>query len=57
MKGSIRVFLGLLVVMGVAGGIDTATDEQLFQLIPFALVGFGLMISGANAMNKEHGYN
>jgi hypothetical protein len=50
MKGSIRVFLGLLIVAGVAGGIDTATDEQLFTLIPLVLVGFALMISGSNAM-------
>jgi hypothetical protein len=53
MKGSIRVFVGLLVVFGVAGGIDTATDAELFALIPFALAGFGLMISGSNAMNKQ----
>jgi hypothetical protein len=56
MKGTIRVFVGLLIIMGVAGGIDTATDSQLLALIPFALVGFGLMISGANAINKQQGY-
>lgn len=56
MKGSIRVIVGLLVVFGVAGGIDNATDGQLLALIPFALVGFGLMISGANAINKQQGY-
>lgn len=57
MKGTIRVLFGLLVLFGVAGGIDTATDAQLVALIPFALLGFASMISGANAINKQHGYN
>jgi hypothetical protein len=53
MKGSIRVFLGLLLVAGVAGGIDNATDGELLILIPFALAGFALMLSGSNAMKDN----
>jgi len=32
MQGTIRVILGLVVLMGVAGGIDNATDAELFIL-------------------------
>ena len=56
MKGSIRVFLGLLLVAGVAGGIDTATDGELLALIPLAFVGFGLMYWGSTAMKKDQEY-
>lgn len=50
MKGSIRTIAGLLVLFGVAGGIDTATDAELIVLVLIALAGFGLMISGTDAM-------
>jgi hypothetical protein len=53
MKGTIRVILGMILVFGVAGGIDTATDGELLALIPFALAGFALMISGSNAMKDN----
>ena len=53
MKGSIRVFSGLLIVFGVSGSIDNATNEQLLALIPLAFVGFGLMITGVNAMKHD----
>jgi hypothetical protein len=52
MTGSIRVFVGLLVVLGSVGGIDTATDSQLLILIPIALVGLAIMASGVRAMNN-----
>ena len=52
MRGSIRAIMGLLVVFGVAGGIDTATDGQLLTLIVFAAAGLGLMASGVSAMNE-----
>ena len=53
MKGSIRVILGMLLVFGVAGGIDTATDGELLILIPLAFAGFGLMLAGTNAMKDN----
>lgn len=53
MKGSIRAIVGLLVVFGVAGALDTATDSQLLTLLVFAALGLGIMASGVNAMNAK----
>ena len=53
MKGSIRAIVGLLVVFGVAGALDTATDSQLLTLIVFAAAGLGIMASGVSAMNTR----
>lgn len=50
MKGSIRTIGGLLVVFGVAGGIDTATNGQLVTLVGLAIAGLALMASGTKAM-------
>lgn len=51
MRGSIRIFAGLIVAAGVAGGLDNATDAQL---LPLALIGAAAlfsMYSGARAAN------
>ena len=50
MKGSIRAILGLLIVFGAAGGLDTAPDSQLIGLIAVAALGLALMYSGVKAM-------
>lgn len=52
MKGSIRVIAGLLVVFGVCGGLDTASDSQLLTLIVFGALGLGIMASGVSAMKE-----
>ena len=52
MRGTIRVMIGLLVVFGVAGAIDNATDSQLLTLIVVAAAGLGLMASGTAAMKE-----
>lgn len=52
MKGSIRAILGLLIVFGVAGALDTASDSQLLTLIVFAAAGLGIMASGVSAMKE-----
>lgn len=52
MRGSIRFVVGLLVVFGVVGGIDNATDSQLLTLLVFAALGLGIMASGTAAMNN-----
>lgn len=52
MKGSIRAIVGLLVVMGVAGALDTATDGQLVTLLVLAAAGLGIMASGVSAMKQ-----
>ena len=53
MRGSIRAIVGLLVVFGVCGAIDTASDSQLLTLIVFAAAGLGIMASGVSAMNAK----
>lgn len=53
MKGSIRFVLGIIVVMGVVGGLDNATDAQLIPLLIGAAVGIGIMYSGSKAMLKS----
>ena len=52
MRGMIRVFVGLVVVMGAAGGLDNATDAQLFPIVAMAAVGLAVMASGVSA-SKE----
>jgi hypothetical protein len=51
MKGSIRVVLGLIIVMSAAGGIDIATDLQLIPTMALAAVGLFIMTSGVKAMD------
>ena len=53
MKGSIRAILGLLVVIGSAGGLDNATDAQLLPLVVIAGLGLALMYSGVHAMSNH----
>ena len=52
MRGSIRTFVGLIVLFGVAGGMDTATDAQLLPLVVIAGLALALMYSGVRAMNN-----
>jgi hypothetical protein len=53
MKGSIRAFVGLLVVFGAAGGLDTATDSDLYVSTLLAIAGLAIMYSGVRAMNSK----
>ena len=55
MRGSIRTLVGLLVLFGVAGGLDTATDAQLIPLVVIGALGALLMYSGVTAMNNPTG--
>ena len=52
MRGSIRTFVGLFVLIGVAGGLDTATDAQLLPLVVIAGLALALAYSGVSAMNN-----
>jgi hypothetical protein len=54
MRGSIRMFVGLVLTMGAAGGIDNATDSQLLPCIAIAIVGLAIMSSGIASMNKNN---
>jgi hypothetical protein len=54
MKGSIRACVGLLVVFCAVGGMDNATDSQLYTvLLPIAALGLGIMYSGVSAMSMR----
>ena len=51
MKGSIRLFVGLLIVFGAVGGLDTES-ATLTQGLILAAVGLGFMYSGTKAMER-----
>lgn len=53
MKGSIRVFVGLLITAGAVGGMEVGTDPQLPLQLFTALVGLLVMFSGVSAIKKE----
>ena len=53
MKGTMRTILGLILLMGVAGGIDTATDAELFLLAGIGALAMMLMFSGVSAMAEN----
>ena len=55
MRGSIRTFVGLIVLFGVAGGLDNATDGQLLPLVVIAGLAIALAYSGVTAMNNPTG--
>jgi hypothetical protein len=50
MPGTIRVVLGLVITMSAVGGIDSASDTQLWLLATIAAVGLAAMYSGVKAM-------
>ena len=52
MSGSIRALVGFLMVFGAAGGVDTATDSELFLIAGIASAGVMLMMSGIKAMKE-----
>ena len=57
MKGSIRAFLGFLIVFGSVGGMDNATDSALLGvLLPSAIVGLALMYWGVSAMSVKRSH-
>jgi hypothetical protein len=51
MKGSIRAFVGLFIVFGAVGGMDTVGDGDLLLATLIAVLGLLLMYSGVRAMN------
>ena len=50
MQGSIRVFVGMLIVFGAVGGIDQGSDAQLIPAVLLAIAGLVMMNSGVTAM-------
>ena len=49
----IRFIVGLLVVFGAVGGMDTAGDEDLFILMGIAVAGLVLMYAGSRNMQER----
>jgi hypothetical protein len=52
MPGTIRTIAGLLVTMACVGGMDTATDAQLWLLVAVAALAMFTMYSGVKAMQQ-----
>ena len=50
MKGSIRTVFGFLVMLAVAGSFDSATDAQMYALVPIGLAGALMALSGVFEM-------
>lgn len=55
MKGSIRLVLGLLLVMGGVGGIETDTSNVALPLEPLmlAIVGLAIFAWGTFAVSRS----
>lgn len=54
MKGTIRILLGLLIVMGAVGGMEMET-ATMGEGILLALGGLGIMAWGVEAAKEEGG--
>lgn len=52
MKGTIRIFAGLLLVMGSVGGIEAET-ATLLEGVLWSLAGLAIMLSGALAAMRN----
>jgi len=49
MQGSIRTFIGFMLVFGAVGGMDQPENSLLLECV-IAAIGLALMASGVNAM-------
>jgi hypothetical protein len=54
MKGSIRAFLGFMIVFGTMGSLDANPEQNVFTLVLLSLAGLGIMFSGVMAMKKVY---
>ena len=54
MKGTIRVLLGFVLVMGAVGTLDYDPSASVLQQMVIAAVGIISMRSGVRAMEKEY---
>lgn len=52
MKGSIRFFLGFLVVFGAVGTLDVDPTASVLVQTAIGALGLAIMYSGAKAMKK-----
>lgn len=51
MKGSIRAFIGFMLVFGAVGTLDYDPTASVFTATMVAIVGLAIMYSGVRAMN------
>ena len=49
MQGSIRTFIGFMLVFGAVGGMDQPENSLLLECV-IAAIGLALMASGVNAL-------
>ena len=57
MKGTIRLMIGFLLVMGGVGGIETNTEVAIpLDSLGIAILGCLIGFWGVVDMNKEEGY-
>jgi hypothetical protein len=49
MQGSIRTFIGFMLVFGAVGGMDQPENSLLLECV-LAAIGLALMASGVNAL-------
>ena len=52
-KGTIRFFLGFLIVFGAVGTLDADPSASLLVQMGLALVGLAIMASGAKALKNK----
>jgi len=52
MRGSIRTFLGLLLLMLAGSSIDFAADNEIIYILGVAFLGGMIAMSGINEMRK-----
>jgi len=52
MKGSIRFFVGLIMVFGAVGGMENSSDVELPIQLAFAALGLFAMYSGSKVMKN-----
>ena len=53
MQGSIRVFIGFMIVFGAVGTLDFDPTASVWLQGALAIVGLGLMASGVKSMNRK----
>jgi Co/Zn/Cd efflux system component len=54
MRGSIRAFLGFLIVYGAVGSLDYDPTASVFEMSVLAVVGLVIMASGVFAMKGQY---
>lgn len=52
MRGSIRTFVGLLIVMGAVGSMEADPNASVVLMTALAIAGLGIMASGVSAMKS-----